>query len=91
VGICAMTELETPKVVTKFISEINFVSSAKQADVIEIGVDFVKLGTSSITFRCVVRNLFTKKTIISIDEIVFVNVDENEKAKPHGKTLADIE
>jgi len=90
-GIYAMTKLGNPRVVTKFMSEINFVSSAKQADVIEIGLKFISIGRTSITFRCEVRNLFSKKTIISIERIVFVNVDKNLNALPHGKILEDIE
>lgn len=86
-GIYAMTKLNTHKVVTKYISEIDFVSSAKQADVIEIGLEFKSIGRTSITFSCMVRNVFSKKTIISIDKIVFVTIDENEKPKPHGITL----
>lgn len=89
-GIYAMTKLGNPRVVTKFMSEINFVSSAKQADVIEIGLEFLAIGNTSITFKCHVRNLFTKKIIISIERIVFVNVDEKLNALPHGKTLEDI-
>lgn len=89
-GIYAMTKLGSPRVVTKVMSEINFVSSAKQADVIEIGLDFLKIGRTSISFRCEVRNLFTQKTIISIDKIVFVNVNEYLKPVPHGKTLQVI-
>ena len=90
-GIYAMTKLGNPRVVTKFMSEINFVSSASQADVIEIGLEFISIGRTSITFRCEVRNLFTKKIIISIERIVFVNVNENLNPLPHGKTLEDIE
>lgn len=90
-GIYAMTKLNSTKVVTKFMSEINFVSSANQADVIEIGLDFLDIGRTSITFRCEVRNLFSKKTIISIEKIVFVNVDEKLKPCPHGKTLENLE
>ena len=89
-GIYAMTRLDTTRVVTKFMSEINFVSSAKQADVIEIGLEFLSIGRTSITFRCEVRNLFSKKVIISIEKLVFVSVDENLKSKPHGKTFNDI-
>ncbi|WP_235297403.1 acyl-CoA thioesterase [Portibacter marinus] len=89
-GIYAMTKMNSQKVVTKFISEINFVSSAKQGDVVEIGMEFVGVGTTSITMKCLVRNLFTQKTIISIDQIVFVRVDENEKPYPHGLTMEDI-
>lgn len=89
-GIYTMTKLKSQKVVTKYISEINFISSAKQGDVIEIGMEFVAIGRTSITMKCLVRNLFTQKTIISIDEIVFVRVDNDEKPKPHGLTIEDI-
>jgi acyl-CoA hydrolase len=89
-GIYAMTKLETKSVVTKYISEINFVSSAKQGDVIEIGLGFKSVGRTSITFSCEVRNIFSKQTIIAIDNIVFVKVDAKGKAIPHGKTLENI-
>ena len=89
-GIYAITKLGSKKVVTKFISEINFVSSAKQGDVIEIGLEFQSIGRTSITFSCMVRNTFTKKVIISIDTIVFVRIDDNEKPLPHGKTKENL-
>lgn len=89
-GIYTMTKLRTQKVVTKYISEINFISSAKQGDVIEIGMEFVSIGRTSITMRCLVRNLFSQRTIISIDKIVFVQVDNNEKSVPHNLTIEDI-
>lgn len=89
-GIYAMTKLGSPRVVTKVMSEINFVSSASQADVIEIGLEFLSIGRTSISFRCEVRNLFTQKVIISIEKIVFVNVDENLKPVAHGRTLEMI-
>jgi len=89
-GIYAMTKLDTKKIVTKFISEINFVNSAKQGDVIEIGLDFTSVGRTSITFSCIVRNVFTKKTIISIEKLVFVKIDEDENATPHHKTIDNL-
>ena len=89
-GIYAMTKLDTKNVVTKYISEIDFVSSAVQGDVIEIGLGFKKIGRTSIGFSCEVRNVFSKETIIKIDNIVFVMVDENGKPKPHGKTLDNL-
>lgn len=39
-GIYAMTKLNSKNVVTKFISEIDFVSSGKQGDVVEIRLDY---------------------------------------------------
>ena len=86
-GIYAMTKLDSKQVVTKFISEINFVSSSKQGDVIEIGLEFKSIGGTSITFSCVARNVFTKKIIISIDKLVFVRIDDLENPIPHGKTV----
>ena len=85
-SIFAICQLNTGKVVTKFISEINFISSARKGDIIEMGMEVIKFGRTSITFRCVVRNKFNKNLIITIDKIVFVHVDENGRPKPHGIT-----
>lgn len=89
-GIYAMTKLGTNKVVTKYISEIDFVNSAKQGEVIEIGLEFKSVGTTSITFSCLARNVFTKKVILSIDKLVFVKINEDEKPVPHNVTLEYI-
>ncbi|CAM1368850.1 putative long-chain acyl-CoA thioester hydrolase family protein [Tenacibaculum litopenaei] len=85
-GIYAIIQLEIPKTVTKFMSEIDFVSSAKQGDIIEIGIDVVKFGKTSITLTCEVRNKLTHKTIIEIDKIIMVSLDENGVPTQHGKT-----
>jgi acyl-CoA hydrolase len=68
-------------VVTKAMSKIDFKSSPKLGDIIEIGMDLIKVGNTSITFKCNVRNKDTKEDVITIDEIVFVRVDENGKPK----------
>lgn len=83
-------QLENKRVVTKYINEINFVSSAVQGDIIEIGIEVVKFGKTSITLACEVRNKMTRKTIIKIDEIVMVNLDENGKPTPHGKSKIEF-
>jgi acyl-CoA hydrolase len=48
-------------------------------------MDLVSVGVTSITLTCDVRNKQTKQSIIKIDKIVFVLLDENGKPKPHGK------
>lgn len=90
-GIYAMTKLDTKNVVTKYISEIDFVSSAKQGDVIEIGLGFKSIGRTSISFSCEVRNVFSKEIIILIDNIVFVYVDEHGEPTPHHKNLENLQ
>ncbi len=85
-ALYAIIQLENPKVVTKYISEINFISAPKQGDIIEIGIIATHFGKTSLTMRCEVRNKITRKPILTIDKIVFVNVDEAGKPQPHGKT-----
>lgn len=82
-------QFENQKVVTKFMTEINFMSSAKQGDIIEIGMQVVKFGRTSINLRCEVRNKMTQETIITIESIILVNLDENGKPSPHGKTQVE--
>lgn len=89
-GIYAMSKLGSKRVVTKYMSEINFINTAKQADVIEIGLGFVNIGTTSITFACEVRNLFSQKSIITIEKIVFVHVGEDGRPMPHGVSLDEV-
>jgi acyl-CoA thioesterase YciA len=85
-ALYTVVQLENPQIVTKFITEINFVSSAKEGDIIEIGIEVVKFGKASITLHVEVRNMMTKNTIITIEKIVMVNLDEQGKPTPHGKT-----
>jgi acyl-CoA hydrolase len=84
-AIFAICQLGSPNIVTKAMSEINFVSTAFLGDIIEFGMELVKVGTTSITIACDVRNKITKQSIIRIDKIVFVLLDENGKPTPHGK------
>ncbi|WP_447594750.1 acyl-CoA thioesterase [Aquipseudomonas campi] len=85
-AIYAIIQLGSQKVVTKLISEINFVSSARQGDIIELGITASEFGRTSLTLRCEVRNKITRKSILTIDRLVFVNVGEDGQPVPHGKT-----
>ncbi|HCM76021.1 MAG TPA: acyl-CoA thioesterase, partial [Cytophagales bacterium] len=40
----------------------------------------------SLTLRCEVRNKMTRDPILTIEKLIFVNLDENGKPAPHGKT-----
>jgi acyl-CoA hydrolase len=74
--------------VTKHIGEISFESPAMQGDIVEFGLETKKVGNSSITVTCLVRNKATKKTICLADDIVFVQVDpDTRQPMKHGKTL----
>jgi len=85
-ALYSIIQLENPRIVTKHMSEINFRSSARQGDIIEIGIDVVKFGRSSLELKCEARNMMTRETIITIDSTVMVNLGEDGKPKAHGKT-----
>lgn len=85
-ALYTIIQLENQKVVTKYMSEIDFKSSARQGDIIEIGIEVVNFGNASLTLSCEVRNKMTHETIITISNIVMVNLGEDGNAKPHGKT-----
>jgi acyl-CoA hydrolase len=85
-ALYSIIQLENQRVVTKHMSEINFTSSAKQGDIIEIGIEVVKFGKTSLTLKCEVRNMMTRETIISIASTTMVNLGEDGNPKAHGKT-----
>ncbi|OUS02899.1 acyl-CoA thioesterase [Flavobacteriales bacterium 33_180_T64] len=90
VALYTVIQLENNKIVTKYISEINFMASARQGDIIEIGIEVIKFGRSSLTMKCEVRNKMTRETILTVDNIIMVNLGENGKPAPHGKTKVEF-
>lgn len=85
-AIYAIVQLGNHRVVTKLISEINFVSSARQGDLIEMGLRATAFGRTSITMRAEVRNMISRKSILTIEKLVFVSLDEEGTPVPHGYT-----
>lgn len=85
-ALYTVVQLENKRIVTKYMSEINFKASAHPGDIIEIGLEVTKFGKSSIDLKCEVRNKMTHETIITIASIILVNLDDSGKPAPHGKT-----
>lgn len=85
-AIYAMLQMGNYRAVTKMMSEINFVASAEQGDMIEMGLKATHFGRTSLTMRAEVRNMVTRNIILSIDKIVFVSLGEDGKPQPHGYT-----
>ena len=89
-ALYTIIQLENSKIVTKYMSEINFMASAMQGDIIEIGIQVVKFGRSSLTMKCKVRNKMTRETILTVDNIIMVNLGSDGKPKPHGKSEVEF-
>lgn len=85
-AIYAIVQLGNQRVVTKYISEINFVSASRQGDIIELGITATEFGRTSITLTCEVRNKITRKSILTVAKMVFVNLGEDGLPAPHGRT-----
>ncbi|TCK69325.1 acyl-CoA hydrolase [Winogradskyella wandonensis] len=85
-ALYTIIQLENPKIVTKYMSEINFMASAKKGDIVEIGMEVIKFGRTSITMKCEARNKMTRETILTVDNMIMVNLGPDGKPKPHGKT-----
>ncbi|HQE35227.1 acyl-CoA thioesterase [Flavobacterium alvei] len=85
-ALYTIIQLENSRIVTKHMSEINFRSSARQGDIIEIGIDVVRFGKTSLTLICEARNMMTRETIITIESTTMVNLGPDGKPKAHGKT-----
>ncbi|WP_158968328.1 acyl-CoA thioesterase [Paraglaciecola sp. L3A3] len=87
-AIYAICQLETNVLVTKHIGAVSFEAPAMQGDVVEFGFLTKKVGRTSITVTCLVRNKITKKTICLADDIVFVQLNPSTREpEAHGKTM----
>ncbi|EPR70260.1 cytosolic long-chain acyl-CoA thioester hydrolase family protein [Winogradskyella psychrotolerans RS-3] len=89
-ALYTIIQFENSKIVTKFISEINFMSSAAQGDIVELGIEVLKFGKTSLTLKCEARNKMTRETILTVDNIVMVNLGSDGKPAPHGKTRIEF-
>ena len=85
----SIIQLENKKVVTKYMSEISFMSTAKQGDIVEIGVEVVKFGKTSLVLKCEARNKMTHETLLTVDQIIMVNLGQDGKPKAHDKTKVE--
>ncbi len=84
--VYAVIQLGTRRVVTKYMSEINFLSSATLGDIVEIGLVATAFGRTSLTMRVEARNLITGSLLLTVESMVFVSVDGDGRPEPHGYT-----
>ena len=89
-ALYTMIQLDNKKITTKYMSEINFVSSAQQGDIVELGIQVEKFGRTSITLSCIARNKMSRKPIVTIDNVVMVNLGKDGRPSPHHKTKVEF-
>ncbi len=81
--IYAANLLDTNRIATVKMSEVIFKSAANIGDILISGVALVRIGTTSITVRCELRNKTTNNVIVQVDEVVIVALDYNKKPTAH--------
>ncbi|WP_299128655.1 hotdog domain-containing protein [uncultured Winogradskyella sp.] len=89
-ALYTIIQLENSKIVTKYMSEINFMASAKKGDIVEIGIEVTHFGRTSITMKCEARNKMTRETILTVENMIMVNLGFDGKPAPHGKTEVEF-
>lgn len=82
--IFSSCQLGSINLVTKLMTTVDFVSSARPGDIVEIGCEVLRFGATSITVNCQVRNMKTGALITEVGEIVFVHLGEDGRPAPHG-------
>jgi len=83
-AIFASCQMKHDRLVTKYISEIDFKASARVGDILEFGLEVIDSGRTSLSMRCEVRNKRSRVSIIAIDRIVFVAIGDKGTPVPHG-------
>ena len=86
--IFAACQLGSTSLVTKLMSSVDFVSSARPGDIVEIGCEVLRFGSTSVTVNCRVRNKETGALITEVGEIVFVHIGPDGRPTPHGVEAA---
>lgn len=89
-SIFAHTVLPSGHMVTKSISEIEFLTPVYLGDIITIGCELTYIGKTSITLKCEVKKLLSGEIVTQIDKICFVFVDETGKPKKHNLIKYDL-
>jgi len=72
-GVCA----------TRHIGDINFWSTARLGDILEIEVKYLYHGKTSLTFSASVINLTQADAVANFEKVTFVAVDKNHKPRDH--------
>lgn len=87
--IFAANLLDTNRIATVKMSEVIFKSAANIGDILISGVALVRIGNTSITVKCELRNKTTNNVIVQVDEVVIVALDYNKKPTVHKLAVKD--
>ncbi|MBY5992259.1 acyl-CoA thioesterase [Ferrimonas balearica] len=82
-GIFAACQMGSQRLVTRRIGEITFHRPGRQGEVIEFGLALSHWGRTAVTLRCAVRNKADHSVLATVEEMVFVNLNDRGRPAPH--------
>jgi acyl-CoA hydrolase len=82
-SVFAAVESGADLVLTKYISEMDFQAPSVLGDVLEIGMEITSTTRVSITLKCKVRDLKSKREIVRIEKMVFIAIDPRGRPTRH--------
>jgi acyl-CoA hydrolase len=74
-------------IVTRAISDIEFLAPARNGDVIEFGLEVVRTRRTSLTVPCLVGNKVTSTSVVTVGQIVFVAIGATGRPFQHSAFL----
>lgn len=86
-GIFAACQMGSERLVTRQIREVTFHRPGRQGEVIEFGLALTHASRTTVTIRCEVRNKQSLAVLVTVDAMVFVNLDKKGRPAPHRQTL----
>jgi len=75
--------------VTRFIDQVNFISTARAGDIIYIVTTLESAGSTSLTFRVDAKEEISGRKVASVGRVVFVAIDEQGQPVPHSVKIDD--
>ena len=75
--------------VTRFIDQVNFISTARAGDIIYIVTTLESAGSTSLTFRVDAKEEISGRKVASVGRGVFVAIDEQGQPVPHSVKIDD--
>jgi len=74
--------------VTRFMSDIEFVSTGKSGDIMMIRTVLMNAGKSSLTFRVEVKEDISGRLVANVGKVVFVALDHQCNPVSHGVKIS---
>ena len=75
--------------VTRFIDNVNFISTARAGDIINVVTTLEEVGNTSLAFRVDAKEEISNRKVASIGRVVFVSIDEQGQPVPHNVRFDD--